>query len=66
MELVQIESIPRLLNVLKRMVNVPRLFDEVIINGEINDHGLRNLERILSQIQRYDLIHVFQQTMQGT
>lgn len=64
MEQVQIESIPRLLNVLKRM-NVQLLFDEVVINGEINDHDLRNLERILSQIRRYDLIHVFQQTMQG-
>ena len=40
MEQVQIKDIPRMLNVVNRMVNVELLFDEVIINGEISDHGL--------------------------
>ena len=65
MEQVQIKEIPRMLNVVNRMVNVELLFDEVIINGEISDHGLWNMQRTPSQMRRFDLIYVFQQIMQG-
>ena len=60
-----LQVIRRTFNVFDRLVKIPLLFDEVIVNGRIDEDALRNLETTLIQMRRLDLVHVFRQTMQG-
>ena len=59
------EVILRMLHVLARVLNTQIPFYAVIANGEVNYHVLAYMERILYELRRLDLVHLFRQTMQG-
>ena len=58
MDQVRVEIIRRMLNVLVILVNT-------LVNGEIDEHRLRNLEGTLYEMCRHDLLQLFRQTIQG-
>ena len=65
MDQIPVEIIRRMLKLLVILINTLLSFDGVIVDGEIDEHRLRNLERTLYEMCRHDLVHLLRQTIQG-